>query len=195
MPRANVVSISVTSKSKSPPSSVRQALPATNDSGPRSPSFADKFFIVTGASQVAGFFRNRFPGQFTYVGAFGGQHFAARISYTGNAAAGLTTGGHDIVLHDFTVIPAPPTLEILPAAPGRFSFRWLSASGWNYQTRYALPGSFPTFYVIPGAISSGTGGYVTNTFPILQGPPDPDKNAGPWTNSPNVFFNVELVVP
>ena len=159
------------------------------------PGFADKCFVVTGAGSVDGFFLSRPPGSYGYAGQFGAHHYAARISYTGNAESGAATGGHDILLYEFKQVPAPPRLEVVAAPPGQFAFRFFGEAGWAYQTQYALPGALPAFFDIPGAVSGGQGQYLTNTFPLPPAVLSPDKGAGPWTNSYHVLFRVGLIVP
>ncbi|MCE5327976.1 MAG: autotransporter-associated beta strand repeat-containing protein [Planctomycetaceae bacterium] len=73
-------------------------------------SAADKLFILTndGSDGITGTFAGLAEGGTVNLGTY-----TALITYQGNSATGDLTGGNDIALYSFAVIPEPATMALL----------------------------------------------------------------------------------
>jgi hypothetical protein len=87
--------------------------------GGYTPAAADKLFIITGANTVSGTFNGVAQDGLVTLG--GG--YAAQVSYTGVVGTAALTGGHDVVLYNFSPVPEPVTIL-------GFAALGLAGAGW-----------------------------------------------------------------
>ena len=95
------------------------------------PAFADTLFLIANADgdDIVGEFAN-----LPHLGQVSVGGYFATISYAGNTDTGLTTGGNDVVLFNFTPVPEPGSILAVAAVGG------MGAGLWRRVRRFNLRG-------------------------------------------------------